>query len=77
MDSAKKETAVAKEEQKPKRTTSAKTKAVRTINGKTLEECGKQLLNGFPAEKIKRQEEGHKYPYIEEDDMSNFLSVII
>ena len=77
MDNAKKETAVAKEEQKPKRATATKVKAVRTINGKTLEECGRQLLNGFPAEKIKRQEEGHKYPYIEEDDMSNFLNETI
>lgn len=74
MENAKKENAVAKEEQTPKRTTATKTKAVRTINGKPLEECAKQLLNGFPVEKIKRQEEGNKYPYIEEDDMSNFLN---
>lgn len=77
MDNAKQETAVVKEGQKSKRTTTTKTKAVRTINGKSLEECAKQLVNGFPVEKIKRQEEGNKYPYIEEDDMSNFLNETI
>ena len=77
MENAKKENAVAKEEQKPKRTTATKAKAVRTINGKPLEECAKQLLNGFPVEKIKRQEEGNKYPYIEEDDMVTFLNEVV